>query len=53
MQVEDVTDTLNLALKASGCAAARVQHKPRFLSDNGPSYIAADLAKWLRPQIFT
>jgi putative transposase len=47
MQVEDVTDTLNLALAASGCASANVQHKPRLLSDNGPSYIAADLAKWL------
>jgi putative transposase len=47
MQVSDVTDTLNLALAASGCASANVQHKPRLLSDNGPSYIAADLAKWL------
>jgi putative transposase len=47
MRVEDVTDTLNLALKASGCASAHVHHKPRLLSDNGPSYIAADLAIWL------
>lgn len=47
MQAEDVTDTLNLALEASGCASAKVQHKPRLLSDNGPCYIASDLAKWL------
>lgn len=47
MQAEDVTDTLNLALDASGCASATVAHKPRLLSDNGPCYIAADLAKWL------
>jgi putative transposase len=47
MQVEDVTDTLNLALEASGCSAAKVSHKPRLLSDNGPCYIAGDLAKWL------
>ena len=47
MRVEDVADTLNLALKASGCASAKVQHKPRLPSDNGPSYIASDLTKWL------
>ncbi len=47
MQAEDVTDTLTLALEASGCASAKVAHKPRLLSDNGPCYIAGDLAKWL------
>lgn len=43
MNVDDVTDTLNLALTASGCDTARVEHKPRLLSDNGPCYIASDL----------
>jgi transposase InsO family protein len=47
MRADDVTDTLQLALTASGCAAARVVHKPRLLSDNCSSYISADLAKWL------
>jgi putative transposase len=47
MRVEDVTDTLTLALQASGCGTARVRHQPRLLSDNGPSYIAGDLATWL------
>ena len=47
MQAEDVTDTLNMALEASGCATAKVSHQPRLLSDNGPCYIAGDLAKWL------
>ena len=47
MQAEHVTDMLNLALEASGCAPAKVQHKPRLLSDNGPCDIARDLAKWL------
>ena len=47
MKAEDVTETLQLALAASGCASARVVHKPRLLSDNGSSYISADLAKWL------
>ena len=49
MKAEDVTDTLELALAlaASGCDQAHVQHKPRLLSDNGSSYIAGDLAAWL------
>jgi len=47
MKAEDVTATLELALKASGCDQAAVVHRPRLLSDNGPSYIAGDLADWL------
>jgi putative transposase len=47
MRADDVTDTLQLALTASGCASARVAHKPRLLSDNGSSYVSGDLAKWL------
>ena len=35
-------------MKASGCDSARVVHRPRLLSDNGPSYVAGDLATWLR-----
>ena len=29
---------------------ARVRHRPRLLSDNGPSYISGDLADWLAGQ---
>jgi putative transposase len=47
MRASDVTDTLNLALEASGCDQATVRHKPRLLSDNGPSYVSSDLATWL------
>ncbi len=47
MKAEDVTDTLQLALAASGCDEARVIHKPRLLSDNGSSYVSTDLAEWL------
>src|SRR5262245_27532752 len=47
MRVDDVTDTLQLALTASGCASARIVHKPRLLSDNGSSFVSGDLAKWL------
>jgi len=48
MAASDVTETLELALAASGCSLASVRHRPRLLSDNGPSYIAADLAEWLK-----
>ena len=47
MRSDDVTATLEQALKASGCDRAQVAHRPRLLSDNGPSYIASDLADWL------
>ncbi|QEH80966.1 IS3 family transposase [Sphingomonas sp. C8-2] len=50
MRAEDVTDTLDLALKASGCDNATVLHKPRLLSDNGPSYIAGELAQYIEAQ---
>jgi putative transposase len=47
MKVEDVTATLDLALQASGLHEAGITQRPRLLSDNGSSYIAGDLAKWL------
>jgi putative transposase len=50
MKAGDVTDTLELALSASGCDQAHVRHKPRLLSDNGSSYISGDLAEWLDDQ---
>ena len=47
MRAEDVTDTLDMARGASGCNNAAVQHKPRLLSDNGPSYIAGEAAEYI------
>ena len=47
MKARDVTDTIDLALQASGCDEATVIHKPRLLTDNGSSYVAADLADYL------
>ena len=47
MKVGDVTATLDLALQAAGLDQVHVVHRPRLLSDNGPSYISADLAEWL------
>jgi len=48
MKAKDVTDTLEMALEASGCDRADVIHKPRLLSDNGASYVAGELADWLQ-----
>jgi transposase InsO family protein len=50
MRAEDVTDTLELALAASGCDQAHVLHKPKLLSDNGPRYIAGELSEWIEAQ---
>jgi len=47
MKANDVTETLQLALQASGCDQVNVRHRPRLLSDNGASYIATELAEWL------
>jgi transposase InsO family protein len=47
MKAGDVTDTLEMALQASGCDHANILHRPRLLSDNGSSYISGDLAEWL------
>ncbi|GHA84429.1 hypothetical protein GCM10009069_04420 [Algimonas arctica] len=48
MKTSDVTETLNMALEASGCDQAKVVHKPRLLSDNGASYISGELAKYIK-----
>jgi transposase InsO family protein len=50
MAASDVTDTLDMALAASGCTQARVRHRPRLLSYNGPCYIAGEFAQWLDKQ---
>ncbi len=47
MNATDVSDTLRMALAASGLDQAHVRRRPRLLSDNGPSYISAQLGSWL------
>jgi transposase InsO family protein len=47
MKAHDVTATLDLALAASGLDKMTIVHRPRLLSDNGASYVAEDLARWL------
>ena len=50
MTAKDVSDTLILALESSGLKSAKVRHRPRLLSDNGPSYVSAELRDWLDDQ---
>jgi putative transposase len=48
MTATEVSDTLAMALRSSGVQHARVRHRPRLLSDNGPSYLSAhQLGSWL------
>ena len=48
MGEKDVEETLEMALKTSGLENARVRHRPRLLSDNGPAYLSKDLKKFLK-----
>ena len=48
MAASDVTETLEDALTVTGLSNARVRHKPRLLSDNGPCYVSGDLKAWLK-----
>jgi transposase InsO family protein len=48
MGEKDVEETLEVALKVSGLERARVRHRPRLLSDNGPAYLSNDLKKFLK-----
>jgi len=50
MSAADVTATLDLALQASGLEEVGLGQRPRLLSDNGPSYVASELADWLEDQ---
>jgi transposase InsO family protein len=47
MSSRDVSDTLEQALEVTGLDSAKVRHRPRLLSDNGPSYVSAALGEWL------
>ena len=53
MTAANVTETLRLALHAAGLNQVTVQQRPRLLSDNGPSYLSAQLAAWLEKQGMT
>lgn len=48
MGAVDVEETLKEALAFSGLDRARVRHRPRLLSDNGPAYLSEHLASFLK-----
>ena len=48
MSTTDVTDTLDDAIRFTGLDQVKIKHKPRLLSDNGPSYISGELATYLK-----
>ena len=47
MTSKDAEDTLALALERTGLDKADISHRPRLLSDNGPSYVSTGFAEWL------
>ncbi len=53
MSTHDVADTLDDALRFAGLDQVKIKHKPRLLSDNGPSYISSELAQYLESQNMT
>lgn len=50
MAASDVEETLEMALKKSGLQKARVRHRPRLFSDNGPAYLSKNLKQFLKRQ---
>ena len=47
MSVNDVKDTLDMAIEKSGVDRVRLNHRPRLLSDNGACYVSRDLHVYL------
>jgi len=47
MTANDVKITLDRAIEKTGVHQVKVKHKPRLLSDNGPSYISKELKDYL------
>ena len=50
MRAEDVKETLDLAIRGTGVHDARIEVRPRLLSDNGPCYISKSLQEYLKEQ---
>ena len=48
MSAGDVKETLDMAIEKTGVDKIRVKHRPRLLSDNGPSYISRELKEYLK-----
>ena len=50
MAADDVKETLDEAIRATGVEHVKVNHKPRLLSDNGPCYVSDELKQYLKRQ---
>jgi transposase InsO family protein len=50
MAANDVEENLEMALENTGLQKAKVRHRPRLLSDNGPAYLSKDLKLFLKRQ---
>ena len=48
MTANDVKTTLDRAIEKTGVHQVTVNHKPRLLSDNGPSYLSKELKDYLK-----
>ena len=48
MGAEDVKATLDEAITFTGIDRVKVVHRPRLLSDNGPAFVSAPLAAYLK-----
>ena len=48
MAASDVENTLKMALELTGLEKARIRHRPRLLSDNGPAYLSNELKTFLK-----
>ncbi len=47
MGTDEVKKTLDMAIAKTGITGVHVYHRPRLLSDNGPSFISAELKDYL------
>lgn len=48
MKADDVKSVLDIAIAKTGIHTVKIRHRPRLLSDNGPCYLAKDLAAFLK-----
>jgi transposase InsO family protein len=48
MATSDVKATLDLALETTGVTQVKLEHRPRLLSDNGPSFVSGGLQDYLK-----
>ena len=50
MTASNVKETLDEAVSNTGVSHIQFKHRPRLLSDNGPSYLSGELKSYLEKQ---